>query len=129
MGFFLLLVLSAGIAAERKLGKAPDLQTVTKIKDLLGNPDKYLGQDVKIEGEIIKVCPYAGCWMLVKDDSSAEAIMVKVDEGVIVFPQDGVGRKVVAQGKFQKVEGMDEAQEESGFRSNYRIKGTGAVIQ
>ena len=64
---------------------------------------------------------------MVKDESSADPIMVKVDDGVIEFPKDGAGRKVVVQGKVEKV--TDEAQEEAGSKSPYRIKGSGAEIK
>jgi RecJ-like exonuclease len=115
------------VFAQQKLGKPVDIQTVTPIKAIMETPDKYLGKDVKIEGEITKVCQMAGCWILVKDSSSPDPIMVKVDDGVIVFPKDGAGKKVVAQGKLEKV--ADEAQQEAGSKSPYRLKGSGAVVQ
>ena len=113
--------------AQTKLGKPVDIDTVTPIKTIMENPDKYLGKEVKIEGEITKVCQMAGCWIMVKDSSSPDPIMVKVDDGVIVFPKDGAGKKVVAQGKLEKV--ADEAQQEAGSKSPYRLKGSGAVVQ
>jgi RecJ-like exonuclease len=114
-------------AAQQKLGKAIDVKAVTPIKTIMASPDKYLGKDVRIEGEITKVCQMAGCWILVKDSSSPDPIMVKVDDGVIVFPKDGAGKKVIAQGKLEKV--ADEAQEEAGAKSPYRLKGAGAIVQ
>ncbi len=118
------LPLSAG---QQKLGQPIEIQAVTPIKDILSEPEKYLGKDVRIEGEITDVCQMAGCWIMVKDQSSGDAIMVKVEDGVIEFPKDGAGRKVVVQGKIEKV--ADEAQEEAGSKSPYRIKGSGAEIK
>ena len=114
-------------AAEQKLGKPIDVKETTSIKAIQSSPDKYLGKTVKIEGEITQVCQMAGCWMMVRDSSSSEPIMVKVDDGVIVFPKDGAGRKAVVQGQLEKV--ADEAQQEAGSKSPYRIKGSGAVIK
>ncbi len=114
-------------AAEQKLGKPVDLKTTTTIKAILAEPEKYLGKEVKIEGEITQVCQMAGCWIMVKDASSSEPIMVKVDDGVIVFPKDGAGKNVTVQGKLEKV--ADEAQQEAGSKSPYRIKGSGAVVK
>jgi RecJ-like exonuclease len=115
------------LAGEQKLGKGVTLKTATPVKTLLSEPEKYLGKDVMVEGEITQVCQMQGCWIMVKDASSSEPIMVKVDDGVIVFPKDGAGRKVVAQGKLEKV--ADEAQKEAGASSPYRIKGSGAVLK
>jgi RecJ-like exonuclease len=122
-----LLVALPLMAGQEKLGKPVVIKTATPIKTLLAEPEKYVGKDVMVEGEITKVCQMQGCWILVKDASSAEPIMVKVDDGVIVFPKDGAGKKVVAQGKLEKV--SDEAQKEAGVTSNYRIKGTGAEVK
>jgi len=84
-----------------------------------------------------------GCWINVKDASTSEVIQVKVDDGVIVFPKDGAGKKVVAQGKLEKVvvtkEELQHQAEESGKKvdtskitggkTTYRIKGEGAIIK
>jgi RecJ-like exonuclease len=127
-GLICVLLMAASLtAAEQKLGKPVDLKTTTAIKAILAEPDKYLGKEVKVEGEITQVCQMAGCWIMVKDASSSEPIMVKVDDGVIVFPKDGAGKKVVAQGKLEKV--ADEAQKEAGSKSAYRIKGSGAIVK
>jgi RecJ-like exonuclease len=123
----LLIVTYPLTAAEQKLGKPIDLKTTTPIKAILAEPEKYLGKEVRVEGEITQVCQMAGCWIMVKDASSSDPIMVKVDDGVIVFPKDGAGKKVVAQGKLEKV--ADEAQKEAGSKSPYRLKGSGAVVQ
>jgi hypothetical protein len=53
--------------------------------------------------------------------------MVKVEDGVIIFPKDGVGKKVAVEGKLEKV--SDEAQQEAGVKSEYRIKGSGAELK
>jgi RecJ-like exonuclease len=123
----LLLIALPLSAGQQKFGQPVEIQTVTPVKDILSQPEKYLGKDVRVEGEITSVCQMAGCWIMVKDESSADPIMVKVDDGVIEFPKDGAGRKVVVQGKVEKV--TDEAQEEAGSKSPYRIKGSGAEIK
>ena len=113
----LLLIALPLSAGQQKFGQPVEIQTVTPVKDILSQPEKYLGKDVRVEGEITSVCQMAGCWIMVKDESSADPIMVKVDDGVIEFPKDGAGRKVVVQGKVEKV--TDEAQEEAGSKSPY----------
>ena len=115
------------LAGDQKLGKSVEIATATPVKALLSDPEKYLGKEVRVEGEITKVCQMQGCWILLKDASSDDPIMVKVNDGEIVFPKDGVGKKVVVQGKLEKAE--DEAQEEAGSKSPYRIKGSGAEVK
>lgn len=122
-----LLVALPLLAAEKKLGKGISIKSATPVKEILANPEKFLGKDVMVDGEMTKVCQMAGCWVMVKDASSPEPIMVKVQDGVIVFPKDGAGKKIAVQGKLEKV--ADEAQQESGSSSPYRIAGTGAVIK
>jgi len=131
------------LAEEVKLGKPIAVKSATPIRDILSQPDKYLGKDVLIEGEITEVCQNMGCWINVKDASTSEVIQVKVDDGVIVFPKDGAGKKVVAQGKLEKVvvtkEELQHQAEESGKKvdtskitggkTTYRIKGEGAIIK
>lgn len=126
----LLVVLPAALpllAGQQKLGQGVTIKTATAVKAILAEPEKYLGKEVMVEGEITKVCQMAGCWIMLKDASSAEPIMVKVDDGVIVFPKDGAGKKVAVQGKLEKNE--DEAQQEAGSKSPYRIKGSGAILK
>ncbi len=115
------------LAGQQKLGQGVSIKTATSVKAILAEPEKYLGKEVMVEGEITKVCQMAGCWIMLKDASSAEGIMVKVDDGVIVFPKDGAGKKVAVQGKLEKV--ADEAQQEAGSSSPYRIKGSGAILK
>ena len=135
------------LAAELKLGKPVDIKTPTSIKDILANPEKYVGKDVMIEGDIANVCQNQGCWIDVKDSSSPEAMQVKVNDGEIVFPKDSAGKKVTAQGTVEKlaltkeqyIEKLKHDEQESGKKADltkvtggktiYRIKGKGAVIK
>ena len=131
------------LAEEVKLGKPIAVESATPIKDILSQPQKYLGKDVRIEGEITEVCQNMGCWINVKDASTSEVIQVKVDDGVIVFPKEGAGKKVIAQGKLEKVvvtkEELQHQAAESGKKidiskitegkTTYRIKGEGAIIK
>jgi RecJ-like exonuclease len=135
------------IAAELKLGKPLDIKTATPITDILTNPEKYLGKDVVIEGEITNVCQNQGCWIDVKDASSPVVMQVKVNDGEIVFPKDSAGKKVAAQGRVEKmvltreqyIEKLRHDAQESGKKVElskvtegatiYRIKGQGAVIK
>ena len=62
------------LAAEKKLGKGVSIKTATPVKALLTEPEKSLGKEVMIDGEMTKGLPDAGCWVTVKDASSSEPI-------------------------------------------------------
>jgi hypothetical protein len=145
---FLAVLLSLPLlAAEMNLGKPIDVKQTTSIKELLANPDQYLGKDVRIEGEITAVCQNMACWINVKDGSTPETITVKVNDGEIVFPKDGTGKRVVAQGRFEKLDLTKEQYvaylQHQAIESHtkidtskitaagpvYRLKGSGAVIR
>jgi Domain of unknown function (DUF4920) len=145
---FAVILVSLTLSAEElKLGKPLTVSTTSTIKQLLTDPEKYLGKDVRIEGEITGVCQNAGCWIEVRDSSSTEGIRVKVNDGEIVFPKDGAGRKVAAQGTFEKhmltkdqyIAMLKHYAEESGKtvdttgitegKTVYRLKGHGAVVK
>ena len=123
-----------------------DFQT---IDDLLASPKQFIGQNVKITGEIIEVCPMRGCWISVKNNSSDKNIRVKVTDGQIVFPLSAKGKQVDVQGEFAQLEFSEEQarkwkvhlEREKGININpedvqisesdlveYRIVGKGAEI-
>lgn len=129
-------------------GEAPTLVEVTPIGRLLADPDRYVGKTVRIEGQVLDVCPMKGCWMDLGRDG--ERIQVKVDDDVIVFPADAKGRVASAQGVVEAVEMdregyvryLEHLAEERGEAFDlhahkigngpyriYRIKGTGAEIR
>jgi hypothetical protein len=94
---------------------------------------------------VVDVCDHMGCWMdIVTDDD--RTIRVKVDDGVIVFPQNATGQRVRVEGVVEKIERTEaEAIEAARHRAEerglefdpttvtgpetiYRIKATGALI-
>jgi hypothetical protein len=66
-------------AGETKLGKPLTVAETSTINELLTHPEKYVGRDVRIEGEIIAVCQNAGCWIEVRDSSSSYGVPQKLD--------------------------------------------------
>ncbi len=116
-----------------------------KILELLSRPDDFLGKTVRVEGRITRVCPQAGCWIDITDGEGT--IRFKVKDGEIVFLPEHVGREVVAEGVFTRMEleegrAMHHARrmaEEAGEEFDparvelpiviYRLQGIGAVIR
>ncbi len=104
--FLALLVSAPSQAAVTTFGKGVHLEEVTKISQILDNPEKFVGQTVRVEGLIIDVCAKRGCWIYVAGDRPHEKIQVKVTDGEIVFPMS-------ASGHLGQVEGIVEILEMS----------------
>ena len=85
-------------------GDKIDLKTVTSIDQLLTHSALYIDKEVLIEGKISAVCPMKGCWIDVKSVETDSELRLKVTDGEIVFPLSGEGRKIKAEGIFQKLE-------------------------
>jgi len=73
---------------------------VTPIEEIVADPDAWVGKKVQIAGEISGVCAHQGCWIDITSKADA-TLRVKVDDGVIVFPPDSVGRHAVAEGEVE----------------------------
>ena len=95
---------AAAEEAVTKLGEPlSDGLEITAIDEILAAPAAWAGKPVRIGGQVEGVCKMQGCWM---DLVSAEdtALRVKVDDGVIVFPQEAVGYQATAEGTIEIVE-------------------------
>jgi len=67
---------------------------VVNTKDILANPDKYLGQTLRLEGKIVRECP-SGCWFYLEDETGT--IYVDINPSGLSIPPK-VGKKVVVEG-------------------------------
>ena len=133
-------------AQNYNLGKELTVKEVTKISDILSDPDNFVGKRVLIEGEITDVCAAAGCWMELKSDKEGK-LKVKVKDGEIVFPVEAKGHFAQVEGELYKMEldkemaraYMEHLAEDAGKEFDpatvtgpmiiYQIKGIGAVIK
>lgn len=113
----LILCASLALAADLQLGKPLTLKEQVAIDKLMASPADYAGKTVQVKGKVTAVCEHAGCWMKLAGDSGT-TVRIKVEDGVIVFPQESVGKIATAEGKFEAADGK-----------NYEIAGTGAVVR
>ena len=120
--------------------------TEQSLSSVVDQPKKFLGQSVRVSGEVKKVCPMRGCWLDLHDKKLGREIHVKVKDGDIVFPQDSVGKKAIVEGKIVAVKmtqkkaikfyrhrakelGIDfDPQSIIGPVTIYQINGTGVEI-
>ncbi len=129
-------------AAEEKYGKEITLKEKTAVSAILAEPEKYDGKTILIEGTVVGVCTSRGCWIDIAGENENEKIKVKVEDGVIVFPQDAKGKTAIVEGILSPVEGescsdehAENSEEESccskeqKAKKVYQIKGLGAVIK
>ena len=123
--------------------------SIQSIPSLINNANQFLDKQIVTEGKIVDVCPMKGCWIEIKDSDSDQIIRVKVQDDVIIFPQDSKEKKVIVNGIFTKIEFTEDQAikwkihlaEEKGLKLEesditldssdlieYRIKGLGAKI-
>ena len=142
------VLISPALAKKGKAyGEPLSGKDTTKISVLLAEPDGYVGKTVRVQGVITGVCEKRGCWISLASDEEFQELRIKVDDGVIVFPVEAMGKKAVAEGVFTKIEmSMDQTlaykkhhAEEHGEEFDpagvtepltyYQIKATGAVVR
>jgi len=98
------LALAPGLqAAEKTYGSGVALTETTSAAKILADPDAYVGKRVRIEGQVVDVCPMKGCWMELEEKGGGARLRVKVDDGVIVFPVDSRGKLAVAEGTVEAI--------------------------
>ena len=89
-------------------GEALTITETTAIADILADPEAYVGEQLRVEGTVVEVCQQMGCWMAVTAENSVDPLRVKVEDGVIVFPQTAVGHHARVEGTMEKIELTEE---------------------
>jgi hypothetical protein len=119
-------------------GAGVTLKDATPLAQVIDKPASFEGKTVRVEGTVTAVCMHMGCWMALTPDaaSSSKTMLIKVDDGVIVFPPSAKGRRAVAQGVIEKIGGSGEAQEAASEQARstgsaapaWQLKATGALV-
>jgi hypothetical protein len=143
----LVLACSGPEATYTQYGEALTITETTSIPEILADPDSYVGEQVRVEGTVVEVCQRMGCWMAVTAEDSADPLRVKVEDGVIVFPQTAVGYHARVEGVMERIElteeqalaRAEEHAEEQGLEFDptsvtgpevvYQLRGLGAEIE
>jgi hypothetical protein len=135
----LVLVTAPYAAASESYGSGVSLTETTPMDRIIANPAAFEGKTVKVEGTVTAVCTHMGCWMSLAPDAAHDGstLLIKVDDGVIVFPVSAKGKRAAAQGVVQKVgadaEGQSAAAEAAKAQQKdapvaWQLKATGAVV-
>jgi len=113
------------VAGSDIYGKGVTLDKVTLISQILDNPDKYVGKEVKVNGLIVDVCSRRGCWIELSSDRAFEKLRIKVADGVIVFPMSARGLNASVQGT---VEAIKMTEEEALWFRRHQAEERGATF-
>ena len=127
--------------APETFGTGVSLTETTPLVRLLDQPADFEGKTVRVEGRVTAVCMHMGCWMALTPEASSDSrtMLIKVDDGVIVFPPSAKGRRAVAQGVIERVGGSREGQEAAAEHARsagaaksvpvtWQLKATGAML-
>ncbi len=88
-------------ATHKVFGSAlPESGTTLSLGDLMGNKDKYLGQEVLVETRIAKVCKKKGCFFVAQEGASTVRVTFK--DYSFFIPTDSGGKDVVLLGTFSR---------------------------
>jgi uncharacterized protein DUF4920 len=131
----------------KNLGEKLTLKESTAISEINKTPESFLGKTVLVEGRVIDVCKKRGCWVKIAGDKEYESILVKVEDGVIVFPVEAKGKMAKVEGTIEKVEyTLEQTKERAKQKCEmegkefdeakvtkpdvmYRLRATGAAIE
>ena len=67
----------------------------------LGDPEKYAGKTVTVEGVIVRSCKKEGCWMEMAPKEGSKSVRVTFGDHAFYIPLNSAGMKVKAQGVFK----------------------------
>lgn len=117
-----LVALHVYAEGEMKLGKEITIKETTKISQILEKPEEYLNKPVRIEGMVVGVCENKSCWMALASDKEFQQIIVKVNDGEMVFPLTAKGKTAIVEGSLFKIQ-LTKEQTLKAKESNCQSKG------
>jgi hypothetical protein len=132
----------ARMAGPDTYGAGVSASPATPLARVIERPQEFDGKTIKVDGVVTAVCTGMGCWMALAPQAGAPAsdtLLVKVEDGVIVFPVSAKGRRAEAEGVLQRV-GADPHDREAaaehakqegrsgGAGGAWQLKATGARV-
>ena len=76
---------------------------------LLADPEKYVGQKVRVSGTVSDVCQKMGCWMVISEDDKHMRVTTKAHKFFVA--KDGAGSQCDIEGSVIKREANKERSE------------------
>ena len=90
-------VILSGCNRPENFGEPFSSDETVSLEEILKNPQKYNGKDVKVSGRIENECP-TGCWFNMKDKENI--LYVTLSPSGFAIPQK-VGKDVIVEGEVQ----------------------------
>ena len=87
----------------KKYGAGVTVTETLSIAHVRARLDELQGKRVRIQGQVLDVCPKRGCWFEMAGDKPGEQMRFKVRDGVMVFPMSAKGKYAVAEGVVRKI--------------------------
>jgi uncharacterized protein YdeI (BOF family) len=101
-----------------------------KLANILATPEKYSGQNVMVEGVLVRSCKVEGCWFELAPKKDGKTIRIKMKDHAFFIPLNSAANnlKVKAEGVF-KVKTLSKAEvdhliEDGGKFSNINADGS-----
>jgi hypothetical protein len=83
-----------------KRGAALGNAKKVSLAKIMKNPPKYAGQNVRVEGVIVRSCKMEGCWMELAPSQNAKSVRVKFKDHGFFIPLNAAGATAKAEGVF-----------------------------
>ncbi len=136
---FVLALVSLRAQEAQTYGDGVSLKDTTPLAQVIDKPADFEGKTVRVEGTVTAVCMHMGCWMALTPDagSNTKTMLIKVDDGVIVFPSSVKGKRAAAQGVIERIGAGTEEQEAASEQArstgasapvSWQLKATGALV-
>lgn len=90
-------VLGCGARQAVHVGAPLTVREPVSITALAEDPAGFVGQTVRLEGQVKAVCQGMGCWVEVEAADGTSFLARSLDDSVLL-PKDCAGRRVVVQG-------------------------------
>lgn len=116
-GVLALLIVAANVPAMgaglETFGAAPTITEETPLAKVIARPADFEKKTVRVGGIVTAVCQMMGCWLALAtaDSPQGATLLVKVDDGVIVFPTSARGKRATVQGVVERIGGDSESRE------------------
>ncbi len=104
------------------LGRGVTVQDPIPVRALWINPERYIGKTVVVDGTVTAVEAGDVSRVTIADPDGARAIVFELPSDGFRFPDDAVGRRIMAEGVFTRIEPRPG-------KVGYVIRGTGAILR
>jgi hypothetical protein len=103
------------------LGNGVTAGDAVPVKALLIDPERYVGKTVVVDGIVTSIGIEDSRRIRISESDGVRAVNLELPPSGFVVPEDAVGRRILAEGRFDRIE------PEPG-KVGYIIRVTGAVL-